>query len=481
MEIPITNGFYVSDSAPISNQECTNWRPNFPQVEGALTQGNLFGTEGLNQLISTGLIENINRGQHTKDGSPYFLNGTILSRVDRTVDSEGNESFVTVAIGTIPGADRASFADNGKQLMIVVGGDGFIVDESGAPVFQEITDAGFKANGVPQQVRFVDSFFLVTTDSKTFIRSDSNNGLSWNALNKFTAEADPDDIVSIIIYKNQAFIAGSQTIEAFQDLAGVFQRNGFIIDKGVFAPFSMVKSSDSFMFVGGGVDESPAIWSLTGNTVQKVSNTAIDSVLRDLSQEEIQGAFAFSYAQSGAYIVGFTFASRTFEYNTVTSKWNERKSQIINSKGLTETIRWRVNSLGTAFNRILVGDSIDGRIGVLDADSFTEYGEPIIRDFSSPTISNQGKPFSIPMLEVTMESGVADVGAKASVIRMSSSKDLKKFGNELTRTFGKIGEFDARAIWPKLGRFPRYGQVRLVMSDAVKPVMIKLEANVVGG
>ena len=69
----------------------------------------------------------------------------------------------------------------------------WIIDESSGSPFLPITDAGFKANGVPEQVVFIDSFFLVTTDSKKFIRSDANNGLSWNALNFFTAEADPDN------------------------------------------------------------------------------------------------------------------------------------------------------------------------------------------------------------------------------------------------------------------------------------------------
>ena len=132
--------------------------------------------------------------------------------------------------------------------------------------------------------------------------------------------------------------------------------------------------------------------------------------------------------------------TRTFEINTITGKWNERTSQIINSKGLTETIRWRVNSLGAAYNRILVGDSQDGRIGSVEVDTYTEYGSEIIRTFSTQVISDQGNSLIMSQLEATMEAGVGDLVTEDPKIRISFANDGKSFGNELTRSIGGIGE-----------------------------------------
>jgi len=349
--IPIDGGFYLSDSLPISAQECVNWYVNIPQTQGALSTGTLFGGAGISQIQTTGNnAEQINRGMHVKAGLPYFLNGETLIRVDRTVDVDGVETFTNESLGTIPGSGRVSMADNGTQLMVLVpGGDGFIIDESSGTPFVTITDPSFTANGVPQIVVFIDSFFVVSTDSKKFIRSDANDGTNWNALNVFSAESDPDDIVTLQVYKNRLFVGGGETIEEFQNNGGQFQRAGFFIDKGVFAKFSTISTNNSFMWIGGGTNESPAIWTLSGNQAQKVSTTAIDAALQDFTKEEIDSAFAYSYAQNGAYFVGFSLPTRTFEFNTITNRWNERKSQIINTKGLTEVIRWRVNSLGTAF------------------------------------------------------------------------------------------------------------------------------------
>ena len=419
---------------------------------------------------------------HVKAGKPYFLNGTDLVRVDRSVDEFGEETFTNVVLGTIPGDSRVSMADNGTELMVLVpGGNGYIIDETSGTPFVQITAPGFTSSGAPQIVVFIDSYFVCSTDSKRFIRSDSNQGTVWNALNFFTAESDPDDIVGLQVYNNKLFVLGSEVTEEFNNNAGIFQRTGFFIDKGLFAPFSTIATNNSFMWIGGGTNESPAIWTLNGNTPVKVSTTAIDSALQDFSLEQIQQAFAYSYAQNGHYFVGFSLPTRTFEINTITGKWNERTSQIINSKGLTETIRWRVNSLGAAYNRVLCGDSQDGRIGSVEVDTYTEYGSEIIRVMSTQVISDQGRAIVIPELEATFEAGVGDVETVDPKVRMSIARDGKSFNDELTRPIGKIGEYNRRAIWYRLGRFARMSVVEFTMSDPVNPTFIKLEARVRSG
>jgi len=135
LTIPIGNGFYISDSTKISNQECVNWYVNNPQVEGALSQATLFGGAGIEQLLTTGATKQANRGAHTKDGKPYFLNGETLVRIDNSFDVNGNEIFTSVTLGTIPGDGRVSMADNGIQLMVLVpGGKGAAAKAIGSTV-----------------------------------------------------------------------------------------------------------------------------------------------------------------------------------------------------------------------------------------------------------------------------------------------------------------------------------------------------------
>jgi len=486
VELPIAGGFYISDSLPISAQECTNWYVNIPQTSGALGAAGLYGTPGIELLTTTGELQQQNRGAHTKNDIPYFVNGDALYSLDRTFDIDGNEVFSTTTLGSIEGEGLVSMADNGTQLMILVpGGKGYIYDESSGTPFLEITDLGFTANGAPQIVAFVDSYFLCTTDDKKFIVSAPNDGLSWNALDFGSAEADPDQIVAPVIFRNQVYILGTETAESFQSIqtSGFpFQRiSGAVFQKGLFAPFGVVNTDNSFMWIGGGVNESPAIWQSNGGSPVKVSTTAIDTAISQFTQEELQQSFGFSYAQDGAYFVGFSFPTRSFIYDTITQLWHERKSQLTDPTGKEVTVRWRVNSLTSGYGRVLVGDSEDGRIGSVSRDIFTEYGRNIIRTVATVPFTDQGSSVFVPKLELTVESGVSDRNEKEAVFRLSTSRDGKTFSDERIRPIGKTGEYEQRVIWNRNGRYSRMIIFKFVMSDPVKPVIIKLEADIKGG
>jgi len=82
-QLPIANGFYVSDSLPIAAQECTNWYPNIVQGTG-LSQETLFGTEGLVQVATSGKLHNLNRASQQMAGKPYFVKGQTHYRSDES-------------------------------------------------------------------------------------------------------------------------------------------------------------------------------------------------------------------------------------------------------------------------------------------------------------------------------------------------------------------------------------------------------------
>jgi len=477
INIPVANGYYESDSLPISAQRCINLYPNIPQAP-ALSDGTLFGTPGITQLVTTSSLNHSNRGAHVKNGIPYFVNGSILYSLDRTIDAEGIETFSTTALGTIAGANPVSMSDNGTQLMILVPGiGGYIYNEDAGTPFQAITDPDFTASGTPQYCAFVDGYFLATTDSKKWIISALNDGLSWDALDFGTAESDPDIIVAPIVFKNQVFITGSEITEAFQNQPNgsgfPFIRSNLFLQKGCYAPRSLISANNTFMMIGGGVNESPAVWQFTGGGFQKVSTTAIDNVLSNISDIDLASAFAFSYSDKGAYFVGFTAAEYTFVYDVITGRWHERKSTINNVQD-----RWRVNSMVTAYGRVLVGDSQDGRIGELSDDVFTEYGERIERSFSTQPLSNHGNSVRIPMIELTVESGVGNGGEDDPMVSMDISDDAKTWKYERSRALGKIGKYTNRVIWYRNGRSPRFRVFRFKISDPVKCVIIKLEAKI---
>ena len=475
--LSITNGFYTSRSLPLSAQECLNWYVNISEAP-AMSQENLFGTPGIVELVSSGEIENINRGTHEMADVAYAVNGTTLYKIIETI-VDAVATYTLEALGTISGTARVSMADNGTQLMVLVpGGNGYIYNHS-IDAFVQITDVDFTANGNPQFVEFVDSYFVCTTDTKKFICSAPNDGTNWNALDYGTAEADPDPTVAPIVFKNQLFIAGSQTIEAFQNTGGAdfpFSRTGLYLQKGVFAPYSLINAQNTFVWVGGGENESPSIWAFSGNDTVKISTIPIDNLLQGLTKNDLSSVYAWAYSQSGANFIGFTLPTTTLVFDMTTKRWHERKSII--EGALT---KYRVSSICKAYNQTICGDSIDGRIGRLDLTQYKEYGETIIRRAATQPFLNGMISFSVGSVELTVESGVGNSDVVNPVITMDRSLDGKTWSDERTRAIGKIGEYDRRVIWRRCGRASRFEVFRFTLTDAVKPVIIQLDANIIGG
>jgi hypothetical protein len=443
-----------------------------------LSAENLYGTPGLVQLVSSGTIEEQNRGMHEMAGIAYAVNGDTLYKIVETI-TLGVASYSLTSLGTITGTARVSMADNGTQLMVLVpGGDGFIYNHV-TNTFAQITDTDFDANGNPQFVVFVDSYFVCTTDTKKFICSAPNDGLSYNALDFGTAESDPDVTVAPIVFKNQLFISGSQTIEAFQNVGGTdfpFQRTGLFLQKGVYSPYSLINAQDTFVFVGGGDNEGPSIWALSGNDTAKISTTPIDNLLQDLTLSQLESIYAWAYSQNGAYFIGFTLPATTIVFDLTSKRWHERRSLLDD-----ELSQYRITAICKAYNQILCGDFIDGRIGRIDPLVYTEYGNTIIRRVATQPFQNNLKAIFVPSIELTVESGVGNAAVTDPVITMDRSKDGKTWSDSRSRAIGKIGEYNKRAIWRKNGRVSRFEIFRFTLTDAVKPVILQLNAEIIGG
>lgn len=483
-QLPMTGGFYESRSRPLSNQMCSNL---FVHVNegGGLSEEVLFGTPGAVQLATSGATTtSANRGSHVMNKIAYFVNGTTLFRLTQTISGTGEQSFTLDAQGTIEGEGRVSMADNGKQLCIMVpGGKGYIYVES-TTTLTEITDADFRANGEPQHVVFIDGFFIFTTDSKKFIGSALNNGLAYNALDVATAEADPDDIVAPIVLNNILYIAGTQTLEPFRNAAAqtgagfpFIRIDGGVISLGTKTPFSLIKTTGVFSFIGGGENEEPSIYTYNGSSKSLISTDAIDDLLGALTEIQLADVFGWSYTQGGDRFLGFTLPTTTIVYEFKSKKWHERKSFDIVDDVATE-FRWRANSLVQAYGRILIGDNQDGRVGSIALNIFAEYDQNIISTFSTMPFANLGNNIKFPMIELTIESGVGNTDDPDPLISMDRSLDGKTFTPRRERRMGKVGEFKARQIWYKNGNARRFELFRWTISAKVKKVIIKLEANV---
>lgn len=480
MELSFTNGFNESASLPVMNRRCTGWYPKFFREDGEIIRRSLMGTPGLNQLATSGTAAlQANRGSQVMAGITYFVNGTTLNRL--------NADFTIDSIGTIDGSGKVSMPHNGIQLMILVpGGKGYIFNKDTLG-FGEISDTDFTANGAPQIAMFIDGYFAVSTDTKKWIISSLNDGTAWNASDFGSAESDPDVIVAPFNFNNQAVIFGSKTIEYFENIGGgttgdfPFLRNGVFIQKGLFAQFSVVESSERMMFIGGEENDSPAVWAIQANKPVKVSNNGVDLRLAALTQTQLDQVVSYTYSEDDSTFVAWELPNETIVLGVDTGKWHIRQSQVPDVAGPTKTVGWRATGLVTAYDKLICFDTQDGRVGDVSRDFFDEYGTNIQRVFDVDLLKADGATFAIPRVEVTPEAGVGNATVPDPKIRMRKSVDGKLFRNEKLRSIGATGKTEKRQVWRRNGRFKRFGILRFFMSEAVRPVIANVEAVIVVG
>ena len=468
VQLPIANGFYVSDSLPISRQECVNVYPVIEE-KPALTQETLRGTPGVSQVASVG--DDACRGSHRLGDVPYFVLGTSLVSIDAAGTSTNR--------GTIPGTGPVSMAENGTQLCILIpSGNGYIWDGSS---LTQITDSDFTANGNPTGVVFIDGYFLFTTSTNKIIVSNLNDGLAYNALDFGSVESSPDDVVAPVVLTNQLFIGGDRTFEAFSNIGGAgfpFQRINLFLQQGMVSRYAVQVTFNTFIFIGAGSNEAPSVWTVAGNSTQKVSSRAIDTLLSGLTSAELSSVTSWSYQQDGHFFAGFNLPSTTIVYDFTTQRWHERRSTVQTSTNVSATIAWRCVYPISAYGRIYCGDSQSGRIGLISKAAFSEYGQDIIRTWVTQPFQNNMQPFSVPMLELTMESGVGSLTDAASVVMSRSRNGGHSFEAPRSRGFGKQGEYQRRAIWRRNGRADRYDMYRFTINEPVKVAGIQLTAQI---
>lgn len=452
-QLNLFGGYYTHPSKPISIQNSINYIPVVVEQPG-LNNNALIGMKGITQL---GSVTGLGRGSQTMGGVLFSVNGNTLYSID--------SSGVGTSLGTVEGSVRVSMAHNGTKLCIVVpGGKAYVYDGA----FAEITDVDYITSDT---VVFKDGYYIFTaTAGNVFFVSALNDPTSIDPLDFGTAEIDPDRIVAGHVDHNELFILGEETIEVFQNIGGSgfpFQRvQGAIISKGCTAKYTPIEFDNSFVFIGGGKNENAAVWRVASSqSAVKISTDAIDNEIQKYTEAEVAEAFSFTFAIDGQYVIGFTFesirvASATYCYNRTSGQWFQLQS------GLTPD-KWRINSITRVYDKNIVTDSEDGRIGFL-SDTFDEYGNTIRRERTTQPFITDGKAQYWAEIEILMETGVGLESGDAPQIRLSHSDDGgRTFSAEKSRSFGKVGEYNKRPVWRRLGHVPIDRVYRFTITDPV--------------
>lgn len=415
----------------------------YPETAGAAAKPVLRSIPGTQTFSNT---SGIGRGLHKWGEKLYAVAGDTIYYVDSTGGA--------TSLGSIPGNDLVSMADNGLQLAVATGTALYSVTTSVALV----VDADAPLN--PVSVDFLDAYILaVDGNTQTFAWSSLDDVTTWDGLDFASAEGAPDNLVGLRVDHREVWLAGTDSMEVwFNDGTTPFSRSsGGYIEKGCASGKTLQKLDNTIYWLGTDKIHGPAVYRAAGLQPERVSTTAIDEALA--SYGDVSGAYAFTYAEKGhAFYVLTVPGKGTWVYDAAVNEWHRRTTWNSDDYDIVSVVR--------CYNKLL-GQKRTGQVVELSRLLNTDEGEVIRRRRVMPTLDLNGRRFSVMRTELLASVGTAAL-TETPEVEIEVSKDRgKTWGDPQTRSYGSTGDYEKRLIWGPFGGFRQYTARITTTSDIV--------------
>lgn len=444
IRIPFVGPAYETRSPNQSAQRLINWYVEATE-QGGKTDFTLYPTPGLRlgAVVGSGPV----RGAlEINGGHVYVVSGSEVYRV-----SPGFVSSLAGSIGSPSGP--VGIAYNGRQVLIVDGSHGYLVDTTANTVSQ-IVDVDFP-NGVTW-AQYLDQYFVVGGDgSGRFYISDFGDGAVWVGTEYANAEGDPDPLIAGIVNYRDLFLFGDASFEIWNNTGNSnfpIERSGNAFgETGCAAVHSLCKALGDVFWLGRDRTGDGVVWRMRGYDPLRVSTHALEWDMRRYTRIDDAIGFVYQIGGSAWYVLHFPTADRTWAYNINGSYWHEWLA-FDDSTGLFH--RHRSNCHFMLGRDHVVGDWENGNLYTLDPQVYTDAGKTIRRVRTTYADDADLRRVFYSSLQLDLQAGVGlPVGQGSEPVMMLrwSNDGGHTWSNVRVATMGKLGEYGARCIWNRLG------------------------------
>ncbi len=427
MKLPLPIGTYEYSDPSASSRRLLNCTAE--TIVDGKSQVLLKRMPGIDDFAVAGTA---NRGGHVFKGDLYTVSGDTFFKTTL--------AGLTTTIGSIPGTQRVSIADNGFEMVIIAEPLGYVSD--GVSV-TKITDAFFNAGGAAD-VGFLDGYFV-------FRRPDSqitfNSGLfavTFNPLDFTTIDGSPDNLVGLIVDHREIFFAGETSCELWYNAANPvgspFSRSpsGFL-EVGCASGQTLAKIDNTIFWLA----DDNTVRRLVGNNPTVVSNIGVAELIKG---QDASKAFGFSYTFEEKFYYVLTFETLTLEYDIAGGQWHNRESRNRENWLPADVIE---------FDGLTALDSRSGNVGRLNSSTKTEWGETQLVQWTYQPIYFEGREILHDRLELNMSVGrgtITGQGSSPEIILFISDDGGSTFKEHQRRSLGAQGKRQTRVFWNGLGK-----------------------------
>jgi hypothetical protein len=245
---------------------------------------------------------------------------------------------------------------------------------------------------------------------------------------------------------------------------------------GCAAKYSVARFGESFMFVSRDTRGQAIIGAVNGYTFVRTSTHAVEN---SLVGADVSDAFAYTYQIEGheMYVVTFPSIDLTWVYDLATQQWHKWLSW---DESTSTYYRHRSNCYAFFAGKNLVGDFENGKIYSLNNAVYTDNGSTIRRLRRAPHLTSDLQRQFFEEFQIQFQPGVGlqnNQGEDPQAMLRWSNDGGSTWSNEHWITIGKIGRYQNRAIWRRLG-WSRDRIFEVAVSDPVKAVIISANLKV---
>jgi len=440
---------------------------NKPGPEGRYPKNLYFRPEtkhGRAALVKTpGLVHKVtplanvkSRGMIHMRGKIYAVQGTEMHEI--TYDS-GTGAYSSTSLGTVPGNDMVRMAVSATQVAATRSEGGTYHYTPGTSTFTSLTTPNLGS------ITFQDGYFLGHKMNSYELHSSQasigGNVSSWlDEYANVTGSADYllrvhsiDRIIWALGEETtQCYVNTGDTDFPFERAGGSFQRIG------MGAKDSLAEVDKTLLFL----DPQARVVRTTNYDYQVVSTNELGKRFAGYTTSDAIGFFVL-WQEQAWYVITFPSEDITWVYDASTNSWFQWGYGPGHARHRASTACYYPLS-----KHWLVGDHSNGKIYALDADTYTDDGESICWERTTPDLYHDGHLMFFNRLKVNMKMGVGLAAghgidsAEAPKVMLDWSHDQgNTWSNERTASMGKIGEYDAECVFRRIGKASHHRAFRL--------------------
>lgn len=374
-----------------------------------------------------------------------------------SVDSAG----VVTVLGTVSGSGQADMWFSFDDVAIVRDNKLYYYNPTNG--FRQITaNATIGSDpGSPISGCYVSSIMFLTDGLKIYhSQFDEFAGQPGEEVWLVDAESVPEFVADYTYALRQAendelIVFGSRSIEHFY-LTGAEKfafspLNQKASRLGVVGTHSMALSKGNWYLVGRDQESAPSVYLYRSGSYQKVASREIEQILSAYTDEQLETVVVDSIVQNDVEMIIFHLPDTTLLFNPTIAatagknlSWSKLKTDTTGDK----PYRAKDFVQDPRINQFIVGDRLDGTIGLFDDSVSTQYGSLIEWILFSPFV--MAESLSLDQIEIETIPGIVGDTEDATVF-LSNTQDGRSYGHEYTMLYGDRYDYSQRFIARALG------------------------------